>query len=82
MYRAIRKSYEDSRNEPGTADFYYGEIEMRRADTGTDWAERGLLNEYWAVSGYGLRATRALGWLLAAVTGTMFVMMLWGLGAG
>lgn len=82
VYRALRKSYEDSRNEPGAADFYYGEMEMRRADAGTDWAERGLLNAYWAVSGYGLRATRALSWLLGAVAVTMLVMMLWGLPKG
>ena len=79
LYRALRKSYEDSSNEPGAADFYYGEMEMRRADTGTDRAERGLLTAYWALSGYGLRAARALGFLLAAVTLTMLVMMLWGL---
>ncbi|WP_307795387.1 pentapeptide repeat-containing protein [Actinacidiphila acididurans] len=79
VYRALRKSYEDSSNEPGAADFYYGEMEMRRADPGTDRAERGLLTAYWALSGYGLRAARALGWLLAAVTFTVLVMMLWGL---
>lgn len=57
-YRALRKSYEDSRNEPGSADFYYGEMEMRRADPGSPRAERGLLTAYWALSGYGLRCPR------------------------
>jgi hypothetical protein len=79
VYRALRKSYEDSSNEPGAADFYYGEMEMRRADPATDPAERGLLTAYWALSGYGLRAARALGWLLAGMTATVLVMMLWGL---
>ncbi|WP_406430313.1 pentapeptide repeat-containing protein [Streptomyces sp. NBC_00631] len=79
VYRALRKAYEDSSNEPGAADFYYGEMEMRRANPRTAPAERGLLTAYWALSGYGLRAARALGWLLAAVTLTMLVMMLWGL---
>jgi uncharacterized protein YjbI with pentapeptide repeats len=79
LYRALRKSYEDSRNEPGAADFYYGEMEMRRADATIAPAERGLLNIYWALSGYGLRAARAVGWLLAAVALTMLLMMLWGL---
>jgi hypothetical protein len=79
VYRALRKSYEDSSNEPGAADFYYGEMEMRRADPRTPPAEHGLLAAYWALSGYGLRATRALGWLLLAVTATMFAMVLWGL---
>ncbi|MEV6012128.1 pentapeptide repeat-containing protein [Streptomyces sp. NPDC051976] len=79
VYRALRKAYEDSSYEPGAADFYYGEMEMRRADSGAGKAERGLLTAYWALSGYGLRAARALGWLLAAVAVTMLVMMLWGL---
>jgi hypothetical protein len=29
-YRALRKSREDNKDEPGAADFYYGEMEMRR----------------------------------------------------
>ncbi|WP_327237359.1 pentapeptide repeat-containing protein [Streptomyces sp. NBC_01317] len=59
VYRALRKALEDSKNEPGAADFYYGEMEMRRHDrTGTTRAERGLLHGYWLLSGYGLRASR------------------------
>jgi hypothetical protein len=54
-------------------------MEMRRHDRGTPRSERGLLTLYWAVSGYGLRASRALAWLLLAVTVTMLVMMLWGI---
>ena len=30
IYRSLRKSREDSKNEPGAGDFYYGEMEMRR----------------------------------------------------
>jgi uncharacterized protein YjbI with pentapeptide repeats len=30
LYRALRKGREDSKDEPGAADFYYGEMEMRR----------------------------------------------------
>ena len=30
VYRALRKSREDIKDEPGAADFYYGEMEMRR----------------------------------------------------
>ncbi|WP_327691112.1 pentapeptide repeat-containing protein [Streptomyces sp. NBC_00461] len=81
VYRALRKSFEDSKNEPGAADFYYGEMEMRRHDSATPCAERGLLVAYWALSGYGLRATRALVWLLLAMTATLLAMMLWGLPA-
>ncbi|WP_455680785.1 pentapeptide repeat-containing protein [Streptomyces pristinaespiralis] len=79
VYRQLRKASEDGKNEPGAADFYYGEMEMRRHDPDTPRAERGLLALYWAVSGYGLRASRALGWLLLAMIATVAVMMLWGL---
>ncbi|MGP4110083.1 pentapeptide repeat-containing protein [Streptomyces sp. 4N509B] len=82
LYRQLRKALEDGKNEPGAADFYYGECEMRRHDvSGTPRAERWLLAAYWAVSGYGLRASRALAWLLAAMTVTVLAMMLWGLPA-
>ena len=30
LYRALRKGREDTKDEPGAADFYYGEMEMRR----------------------------------------------------
>ncbi|QOW01848.1 pentapeptide repeat-containing protein [Rhodococcus pyridinivorans] len=68
IYRALRKGLEDSGNEPGAADFYYGEMEMRRlarreTKTGNraqPRAESALLAAYWAVSGYGLRASRAI----------------------
>ena len=30
IYRDLRKGLEDVKNEPGAADFYYGEMEMRR----------------------------------------------------
>jgi hypothetical protein len=76
VYRALRKAFEDSKNEPGAADFYYGEMEMRRHDhTGTPRAERGLLHAYWLLSGYGLRALRSLGWLVAAMFVTIVLLM-------
>ncbi|MGV4890700.1 pentapeptide repeat-containing protein (plasmid) [Streptomyces viridosporus] len=81
LYRQLRKSLEDGKNEPDAADFYYGECEMRRHDATRPWGERTLLKIYWALSGYGLRATRALAWLVAAMTVTIAVMMLWGLPA-
>ncbi|MGW4866968.1 pentapeptide repeat-containing protein [Streptomyces chartreusis] len=76
LYRQLRKAFEDGKNEPGAADFYYGEMEMRRHDrTGTPASERGLLWGYWLLSGYGLRASRALGWLLTAMAATIVLMM-------
>lgn len=76
LYRALRKGREDAKDEPGAADFYYGEMEMRRHDhratddSGSDSrgrATRAVLFAYWLVSGYGLRAWRSLS-ALAAVT--------------
>ncbi|GHB78868.1 hypothetical protein GCM10010377_81150 [Streptomyces viridiviolaceus] len=81
LYRQARKSLEDGKNEPDAADFYYGEMEMRRHDTTRSPAERALLTAYWAVSGYGLRASRALAWLLGAMTTTLLALLLWGLPA-
>ncbi|MFF7929078.1 pentapeptide repeat-containing protein [Streptomyces mirabilis] len=48
LYRQLRKAFEDGKNEPGAADFYYGECEMRRHDgTDTPKGERHLLWWYW-----------------------------------
>jgi len=67
VYRALRKGLESGADEPGASDFYYGEMEMRRVGSGTSRAERFIVNLYWLVSGYGLRAMRALAWLLLIV---------------
>jgi hypothetical protein len=64
VYRALRKGREDNKDEPGAADFYYGEMEMRRHDPAKPKAERLVLFLYWLTSGYALRASRALAWLL------------------
>ncbi|MEV4450636.1 pentapeptide repeat-containing protein [Streptomyces mirabilis] len=80
LYRQIRKAFEDGKNEPGAADFYYGECEMRRHDrTGTPKGEHRLLWGYWLLSGYGLRASRATGWLLAAMSLTVLLLVGFGL---
>jgi hypothetical protein len=67
VYRELRKGREDAKDEPGAADFYYGEMEMRRKAAGG--VERWLLTGYWAVSGYGLRASRAVVALLVLLAG-------------
>jgi hypothetical protein len=110
IYRQLRKAKEDSKDEPGAADFYYGEMEMRRqsprqpdppahAGAGgnaelagdirfegephapfhpTPTAERLVLWVYWLVSGYGLRASRAL--VALGLTIVLFALLLdwWG----
>jgi hypothetical protein len=67
IYRDLRKGLEDNKDEPGAADFYYGEMEMRRHSgvhrhpgAPRDRPLVSLLWLYWLVSGYGLRASRAL----------------------
>ncbi|MFF9627264.1 pentapeptide repeat-containing protein [Streptomyces griseosporeus] len=79
VYRALRKAFEDGKHEPGAADFYYGEMEMRRHADDIPRSERGLLTAYWALSGYGLRASRALAWLGAAMLLTIVLLMAFGI---
>ncbi|MFD9063298.1 pentapeptide repeat-containing protein [Kitasatospora purpeofusca] len=79
VYRQLRKSLEDGKNEAEASDFYYGEMQMRRHNKARPGGERALLAFYWAVSGYGQRASRAFGWLLAAMATTLAGMVLWGL---
>jgi hypothetical protein len=64
LYRALRKGREDIKDEPGAADFYYGEMEMRRhagrlsarspegqsGGASRGRMERGILWAYWLVS--------------------------------
>jgi uncharacterized protein YjbI with pentapeptide repeats len=57
LYRALRRSREDAKDIAGASDFYYGEMEMRRAAP-LEVGERILLWGYWLLSGYGLRAWR------------------------
>ncbi|MFH8701336.1 hypothetical protein [Streptomyces chartreusis] len=76
LYRQLRKAFEDAKNEPGAADFYYGEMEMRRhSRDDTTRAERTLLHLYWLLSGYGLRASRAFIWLALLMLTTILLMM-------
>lgn len=81
LYRQLRKAQEDAKNEPGAADFYYGEMEMRRHTRSSPIGERAIIWLYWLFSGYGLRALRSLAALviLAAIVTT--VITGWGLAA-
>ena len=78
-YQQLRKAFEEARNEPDAADFYYGEMEMRRRDAQRPRAERWLLWLYWLASGYGLRASRALSLLMVAMGVTLALTVLFGL---
>jgi hypothetical protein len=87
IYRALRKGREDARDEPGGADFYYGEMEMRRLgrtlidepSTGTgSRPERAVLWIYWLVAGYGLRGSRALAALAIMIAAIAVGLDRWG----
>ncbi|WAP59888.1 pentapeptide repeat-containing protein [Streptomyces sp. S465] len=79
LYRQLRKAREDAKDEPGAADLYYGEMEMRRHSHRWHRPERWLLQAYWLLSGYGLRAARSLGWLVCAMAVTTVLMTGFGL---
>lgn len=74
LYRALRKAREDAKDEPGAGDFYYGEQEARRGSASTPGHERWLLTIYWALSGYGQRASRALA-AFAVLLATLTVLL-------
>ena len=75
LYRALRKSREEDKDEAGAADLYYGEMEMRRHHAGTvvhhgrvrALSDLVVLTLYWAGSGYGLRASRSLATLALTI---------------
>jgi hypothetical protein len=79
IYRALRKAREDVKDEPGAADFYYGEMEMRRHAAPRSSVERTVLLMYWLLSGYGLRASRALGAFAALLLLSALGLWKWGL---
>ncbi|WP_157592001.1 pentapeptide repeat-containing protein [Solirubrobacter soli] len=70
IYRALRKGREDHKDEPGAADFYYGEMEMRRwgsRSRNESLLDRLVLWLYWVTSGYALRASRAFVTLIVVI---------------
>lgn len=79
VYRYLRKALEDGKDEPGAADFYYGEMEMRRLDRARPQTERALIAAYWAISGYGLRASRALCALMAVMILSFTLLLIYGI---
>jgi len=80
IYRSLRKAREDARDAPGAADFYYGEMEMRRLhardrmtrDKGVGarllhLGNLALLELYRGIGGYGVRPGRPLLFLVALI---------------
>jgi hypothetical protein len=70
VYRELRRGFESKSDMPGAADFYFGEMEMRRWCGRRSILERFFVWSYWALSGYGLKPGRALvAWLLIVSAG-------------
>lgn len=67
IYRQLRSALEAAKAYPDAADFYYGEMEMRRLAARRLSVERAVLAAYKLVAGYGVRASRALATYLLAV---------------
>ena len=82
LYRQLRAGLEASKAAPAAADFFYGEMEARRAHTrhqggstrwGRIWSSPYMSSRWWLLSfykwfaGYGVRAWRAFGSYLATV---------------
>jgi uncharacterized protein YjbI with pentapeptide repeats len=78
VYRSLRKALEDSKNEAGAGDFYYGEMDARRHSRETRRTERWILWFYWLLSGYGQRAGRALIALLVLIATVATMLTVWG----
>ncbi|AZZ80125.1 hypothetical protein C5O27_02625 [Gordonia alkanivorans] len=59
-YRSLRITLESNKDWTRANDFYFGEMEMRRISANPVSVERFVLATYWLVSGYGMRACRAV----------------------
>lgn len=74
IYRDLRRSLESKSDMPSAADFYYGEMEMRKWSRNRSWVERALIWGYWGTAGYGLRPARALvAWLVLVSVGALLL---------
>jgi uncharacterized protein YjbI with pentapeptide repeats len=83
IYRGLRKAREDARDRPGSGDFYYGEMEMRRLEARERIGKGGgvgawcfdvgsllLFELYRLIGGYGVRPSRPLLLFAGLVLGT------------
>jgi uncharacterized protein YjbI with pentapeptide repeats len=82
VYRELRRGRESRSDQPGGADFYYGEMEMRRLNSSGPLADRFAVGLYWLLSGYGLRAARPLGMLFALLLASTVLLRRFGFPSG
>jgi uncharacterized protein YjbI with pentapeptide repeats len=85
IYRALRKAREESKDQAGAGDLYYGEMEMRRhqpiAWGRGSWRacfDRVVITAYWLVAGYGLKALRSVIALVLLMAVAAVPLALWG----
>jgi cytoskeletal protein CcmA (bactofilin family) len=69
IYRQLRANTESRRNRASAGTFYRGEMDSRREAAWQQrrWAEWWVVSIYKWMSGYGLVARRAIGWLVSLV---------------
>jgi uncharacterized protein YjbI with pentapeptide repeats len=77
LYRQLKLNYQKEGDLKNVSDFYYGEMEMYRRASKWRWFPY-RYNLYWALSGYGERPFRALGWLAGFLL--VFPLTIWLLG--
>lgn len=93
-YHALRSMMQDRKDQRAAADFYYGEMEMRRMGlwrslrgrlrtrrwrpAASSLGEWLLVFLYWLLSGYGQRAWRAFTTLGVLVVGASLALVRWG----
>ncbi len=79
LYGQLRHALDASRRSAEANDFAYGQREFLRRSLRQSRANRAGLAFYWALSGYGLRISRVVGWFGAVAATSLLVIMLWGL---
>jgi hypothetical protein len=80
LYRYLKLNHEKEGDQKQAGDFHYGEMEMhRRADSWRRWFPFSWYNLYWALSGYGERPLRALGWLIGLIMAMSWALSFMGL---
>ena len=73
-YRDLRVAKQAAGDMPGSSEFYYGEMEMRRLSGRDPWPVRTQLFLYWLLSGYGTRPGRAAAaWVLLGLVGFLLL---------